>query len=73
MKRIVKIQFNKTNNLINIPKAMMEETGFDKETEPHPDLGTCPRSHMVILNVKMETRIQFILSPGSCNEGILLY
>lgn len=33
MKRTVKIQFNKTNNLINIPKAMMEETGFDKETE----------------------------------------
>lgn len=33
MKRIVKIQFQKSNTLINIPKAMMEETGFDKETE----------------------------------------
>ena len=33
MKRIVKIQFQKSNTLINIPKAMMEETGFDKEVE----------------------------------------
>ena len=33
MKRVVKIQYQKTNTLINIPKAMMEETEFDKETE----------------------------------------
>lgn len=33
MKRIIKVQRTKTNTIINLPKAMMEETGFDKEKE----------------------------------------
>lgn len=33
MKRVIKVQKRKSNTFINLPKAMLEETGLTEEVE----------------------------------------